>query len=285
MKNIISVQSHVVYGHAGNSSAVFPMQRLGCEVWPIHTVQFSNHTQYPEGWSGSVFPPSDIDTLMDGLDAIGKLPECDAVLTGYLGSESQCDSIIAAVNRVRQTNPSVLYVCDPVMGDVDKGCILPAGVTQRLIDDIMPIADVIVPNQFELTQFTGVDIKTKEDAINACQKALELGPKVVFVKHLHVISKEHFTMILASGEGVFLVQRPYFGFERQPVGVGDLISGIFTALIVNGLSIREAFQHCNAACYGVLKQTYNDGSWELRTVSAQDEIVKPTQYFEMIKLA
>ena len=44
--NILSIQSHVVYGHVGNSAATFPLQRLGFEVWPIHTVQFAHHTGY-----------------------------------------------------------------------------------------------------------------------------------------------------------------------------------------------------------------------------------------------
>jgi pyridoxine kinase len=83
MHGILSIQSHVTYGHAGNSSAIFPMQRMGFEVWPIHTVQFSNHTQYKQGWTGRAFSASDIDELVQGLDNIDALTRCKAILTVY----------------------------------------------------------------------------------------------------------------------------------------------------------------------------------------------------------
>lgn len=83
MKSIISIQSHVVYGHAGNSSVVFPIQRMGLDVWPIHTVQFSNHTQYEQGWAGQTFSSGDIRNLVRGLDNISALKDCGAVLSGY----------------------------------------------------------------------------------------------------------------------------------------------------------------------------------------------------------
>ena len=121
MKSIISIQSHVVYGHAGNSSAVFPMQRMGLDVWPIHTVQFSNHTQYTQGWTGQKFTSDDIRNLMKGLDNIDSLRACGAVLSGYQGSADQCRAVAESVTLVKDRNKNALYVCDPVMGDPDKG--------------------------------------------------------------------------------------------------------------------------------------------------------------------
>lgn len=123
MKSIISIQSHVVYGHAGNSSAVFPMQRMGLEVWPIHTVQFSNHTQYQQGWTGQKFGSDDIRSLMRGLDNIEKLSECGAILSGYQGSADQCRAVAEAVSLVNNRNHSALYVCDPVMGPQIKAVL------------------------------------------------------------------------------------------------------------------------------------------------------------------
>lgn len=284
MKNILSIQSHVVYGHAGNSSAVFPMQRLGCEVWPIHTVQFSNHTQYVEGWKGKAFPASDIDSLIDGLSNLNVLNTCDAILTGYLGSQEQCDSILQTLNRIKTVNPATIYICDPVMGDVNKGCILAPGITKRLVEDIMPIADVIIPNQFELTKFTKIDIHNVEDAVRACKKALKMGPDVVLVKHVHALSDTLFSMMYADSTGCYLIQRPYLSFIKQPVGVGDLISAIFTAKIVNGSSNLIAFKHTAEAVFGILNETNKLKQWELATVKFQSEIFSPTNHFEVQKL-
>ncbi|WP_076543179.1 pyridoxal kinase PdxY [Shewanella sp. UCD-KL21] len=284
MKGVISIQSHVVYGHAGNSSAVFPMQRMGLEVWPIHTVQFSNHTQYQQGWTGRAFSADDINELVAGIGNIGKLADCQAVLSGYQGSAEQCQAVIQTIQKVKEINPKAIYVCDPVMGDPEKGCILADGITEQLIKQVMPQADVIVPNQFELSQFTQMEITNLEQAKAACQKALSLGPDIVLVKHLHSIADETFTMMLATKEGCYISQRPQLEFVKQPVGVGDLISALFTASLVQGLSAVEAFEHATDACYGVLKETAHQRQWELQTIAAQQELVTPSEHFKAVKV-
>ncbi|EID4388646.1 pyridoxal kinase PdxY [Vibrio vulnificus] len=281
MQGILSIQSHVAYGHAGNSSAVFPMQRMGFEVWPIHTVQFSNHTQYQEGWTGRAFSADDISELVRGLNNIGALEKCQAVLTGYQGSAEQCLAVKETVTKVKQANPDALYVCDPVMGAPDKGCIVAPGIAENLLNRLMPMADVIVPNQFELSQFAEMEIHTLDDAIIACQRALAKGPKVVLVKHLYCLSDESFNMLLATQEGTYLAKRPHFEFAKAPVGAGDLISAIFTAGLLKGWTPKQAFQHCHDACYGVLNATYQAGEWELQTIAAQQEFVEPSKHFPL----
>ncbi|WP_394241383.1 pyridoxal kinase PdxY [Vibrio astriarenae] len=284
MGSVISIQSHVVYGHAGNSSAVFPMQRMGLDVWPIYTVQFSNHTQYSEGWTGRGFEASDISNLVRGIDNIGKLKECSAMISGYLGSAEQCHAVAESVEMMKKKNPEALYFCDPVMGDPEKGCIVADGVQEQLISKLMPMADVIVPNQFELTQFTGIEINSVEDAAHACEKALSMGPKAVLVKHLHSLSRESFTMMLATSRACYVLQRPILEFDKQPVGVGDLITGVFCASVVNGVSPSSAFKHANDAAYGVLKLTEELGEWEIQTILAQHEFVEPTYDFPLLKV-
>ena len=133
MKNVISIQSHVVYGAAGNSAAVFPMQRLGLNVWPIHTVQFSNHTQYGS-WTGLPTPIEQISELVQGiarLDGGSVLASCNAVVSGYLGSAEQGAHVLSAVEQVRAANPEMVYLCDPVMGHPAKGCVVPQGAPER----------------------------------------------------------------------------------------------------------------------------------------------------------
>ncbi len=259
MKSILSIQSHVVFGHAGNSSAV-------------------------EGWTGRAFTADDINELVQGVVNIGQLKNCSAVITGYQGSPEQCSAVINTVNRVREANPKALYVCDPVMGAPDKGCIVAPGIAGHLVKEIMPMADVIVPNQFELGQFTNTAIDSLETAVSACRKALTLGPDIVLVKHLHSLSDNQFSMMLATGDDCYLAQRPHLNFEKEPVGVGDLISAVYTANLLSGLTPVEAFTHCHNAVYGVLKKTFDMGSWELQTIAAQDELIQPSASFEAVKL-
>ncbi|ENP8450863.1 pyridoxal kinase PdxY [Vibrio parahaemolyticus] len=285
MKSILSIQSHVVYGHAGNSSAVFPIQRMGIDAWPIHTVQYSNHTQYEQGWKGQKFCSDDVRTLLHGLDNINTLGECGAVLSGYQGSPDQCKAVADVVRSVKESNHNAIYVCDPVMGDPDKGCIVADGVREEITQSLLPISDVIVPNQYELTAMTGLEIHSVYDAVTACKEALKLGPKIVLVKHLHSIDSDMFSMILATPKACYLTQRPNIEFKQQPVGVGDLISAVFTACLMKNMSPTVAFRHTNNAIYGVLDITKGYGTWELQIVNAQYEFVEPSHDFNIVKIA
>src|SRR5437016_10238780 len=101
--NLLSIQSHVAYGHVGNSAAVFALQRLGVEVWPIHTVQFSNHPGYG-AWTGRVFDAAMIRELLDGIAARGVLGQCDGVISGYIGAAEIGATILDSVAEVRAAN-------------------------------------------------------------------------------------------------------------------------------------------------------------------------------------
>ena len=148
-KTVLSIQSHVVYGAAGNSAAVFPMRRLGIDVWPINTVQFSNHTQYGQ-WEGLATPTEQIGALTRGIEAIGALDRCNAILSGYLGTEEQGEQVLDAVRRVKRVNPSAIYMCDPVMGHPAKGCVVPVGVQEHHAKQSAAHADILCPNVLEV---------------------------------------------------------------------------------------------------------------------------------------
>src|SRR5919112_2194302 len=182
--NVLSIQSHVAYGHVGNASAVFPMQRLGVEVWPIHTVQFSNHTGYG-AWRGRVFDGPAIEDLVEGIAERGVLPSCDGVLSGYMGSADIGTAILSAVARVRAANPDALYCCDPVIGDVGRGVFVRPGIAEFMREKAVPSADIITPNQFELEYLSGRTTETLADAKVAVAAVQGLGPEVVLVTSLY----------------------------------------------------------------------------------------------------
>lgn len=283
MKGVISIQSHVVYGHAGNSSAVFPLQRMGLEVWPINTVQFSNHTQYEEGWTGEAHSVDHLSDLIVGLDKIDVLRDCNAVISGYQGSEKQCHVAIELVNAVRERNPTAMYICDPVMGDPSKGCVVAKGIETMLVNGMMPMADVIVPNQYELSKFVEMEIYSVTDAIKACKAALAKGPRIVLVKHLHRLedSKKYFTMMLAYDDKFYISHAPKISPKKPYVGVGDLITAVFTAGLMKGWSAVKAFKHCNEAVYGIVHETYLAQEWELQTIAAQNHLLDPSESFPL----
>lgn len=285
MKNILSIQSHVVYGYAGNKSATFPMQLLGIDVWALNTVQFSNHTQYGK-WTGMVIPKEQIGEIVQGIDNIGELHQCDAVLSGYIGSAEQVEEIIKAFHKVKERNPKAIYLCDPVMGHPDKGCIVADGVKEGLIKTAMAQADIITPNLVELRELSGLAVENFEQAIEAVKVILSKGPKKVLVKHLSRVGKDatKFEMLLANEDGIWHISRPLHDFSKEPVGVGDLTAGLFLANLLNGKSDVEAFEHTANAVNDVMETTHNAGVYELQTIASREWIVKPKSQYKAVKI-
>ncbi len=156
--NILSIQSWVAYGHVGNAAAVFPLQRLGAEVWAINTVQFSNHPGYGQ-WTGQVFSAETIRDLIDGVAARGAFGRCDAVLSGYMGDPAIGREILRAAQLARAANPRALYCCDPVIGD-DGNVYVRSGIAALMADAAVPEADILTPNMFELELLSGLSCRT-----------------------------------------------------------------------------------------------------------------------------
>jgi len=284
--HLLAIQSHVVFGHAGNSAAVFPMQRIGVNVWPLNTVQFSNHTQYGQ-WAGEVLAPAQIPALVEGISNIGELGHCDAVLSGYLGSAEQGRAILAGGARIKAVNPKALYLCDPVMGHAEKGCIVPQEVSEFLLEEAAAQADILCPNQLELDSFCGRRAQSLEDCVSMARGLLERGPQVVLVKHLSYPGRaeDMFEMLLVTRDESWHLRRPLLAFPRQPVGVGDLTSGLFLARVLLGDNWVQAFEYTAAAVHEVLLETQACTRYELQLVRAQDRIAHPRVRFEAQRLA
>ncbi|PHM28567.1 pyridoxal kinase PdxY [Xenorhabdus budapestensis] len=291
MKNILSIQSHVVFGHAGNSASVFPMCRMGVNVWPLNTVQFSNHTQYPQ-WRGCVMPPEHLAEIVQGIGEINKLACCNAVLSGYIGSAEQGNYILDIVKQVKQANPEAWYFCDPVMGHPEKGCIVAPGVAEFLTEKALPVSDIIAPNLLELETLTMREIKDVEQAISAARLLCEKGPKIVLVKHLSRAGyrKDNFEMLLVTKENSWHISRPLIDTgKHQPVGIGDLTSGLFLVNLLKSPSLtnsalQAALEHVTAGVYEVMLETQKRGEFELQLVAAQDKMVTPIHKFSAVQI-
>ncbi|MBI1203793.1 MAG: pyridoxal kinase PdxY [Rhodopseudomonas sp.] len=277
--NLMSIQSHVVYGHVGNAAAVFPLQRIGVEVWPIHTVQFSNHTGYGE-WTGEVFAPKLIRDLVAGVEARGVLSECDGVLSGYMGSAETAAAILDSVATVRRCNPSVRYCCDPVIGDVHTGVFVRDGIPEFIRDKAVPAADIVTPNQFELDFLTGRKTVTLNDALLAVEALQKSGPRTVLVTSLHSdeTPADSIDMLACDDDGQYLLRTPKL--ELVASGAGDAMAALFLAHYLREGNAGAALAKAGSAIYGVLAKTAEIGAAEIQFVTAQDEIVNPSRPFE-----
>jgi len=276
--NILSIQSHVAYGHVGNASAVFPMQRLGVEVWPIHTVQFSNHTGYG-AWTGRVFDAPMIEELVEGIAARGVLGVCDGVLSGYMGSADIGNAILSTVAKVRAANPGALYCCDPVIGDAGRGVFVRPGIPEFMRDQAIPAADIVTPNQFELDILSGMASDTLAGAKASVAAVQRLGPRVVLVTSLHTHETPQDAIDLLAGEGgrFWRVRTPKLPLSVN--GAGDAIAALFFVHYARTRSAATALGEAAASVYGLLKRTAEAGSREIVMVAAQDEFVSPSMRF------
>ena len=279
LMNILSIQSHVAYGHVGNAAAVFPLQRLGVEVWPVHTVQFSNHTGYGE-WRGQVFEASLIRDVVQGIQERGVLTRCDGVLSGYMGSADTGTAILDAVDRVKAANPKARYCCDPVIGDVGRGIFVRPGIPEFMRERAVPAADVVTPNQFELESLSGLTSRTIEEAVRACGAIHAMGPSSVLVTSLHVedTPADMIDMFASGPDGRFRVRTPLLDISVN--GAGDAVAALFFAHYLFSGSTADSLSRSVSSIYGLLKRTANAGSREILLVEAQQEFIKPGRIFQ-----
>jgi pyridoxine kinase len=276
--NILSIQSWVAYGHVGNASAAFPLQRLGAEVWAVNTVQFSNHTGYGE-WTGDVFTGQQIARIIDGVAARGALARCDAVLSGYMGDAGIGTAILDAVRRVKATNPAAWYCCDPVMGDDDRQVYVRPGIPELIRDQALALADIATPNLFELRLLTGLPCDTLAGVKQAVAALQARGPRCVLVTSLRSeqTPADAMDMLAAEGGQFHLLRTPLLDLNIN--GAGDAIAALFLFHRLQGGHAATALEQAGSAIFGLLRRTAEAGSREILTVAAQDEFVRPTRRF------
>jgi len=281
--NLLSIQSHVAYGHVGNAAAVFPLQRTGVEVWPVHTVQFSNHTGYGD-WRGEVFDARLIREVVAGIEQRGVLSECDGVLSGYMGGADIAAAILDCAATVKRANPAALYCCDPVIGDVGRGVFVREGIPEFMKAKAVPAADIITPNQFELNYLSGGDSATLEAARAAVGAVHELGPRAILVTslHTHETPADAIDLLASDASGCFRLRTPKLPLMVN--GAGDAIAALFFAQYLRSRRIDHALAQAASSIFGVLAKTAAAGAREIQLVAAQDEIVNPSRVFQPEKV-
>ena len=281
--NILSIQSSVAYGHAGNSAAVFPLQRLGISVWPVLTVHFSNNTSYGDT-RGPLLRAQDIADVVTGIEERGVLASCDAVLSGYQGGEDVGAVILDAVRKVKSHNPDAVYCCDPVMGDVGRGMFVLPGIPELIRDEVVPQADVVTPNHFELDYLTGRETHTIEEVLAAADQLRSFGPRVVLVTSVLRDDAEADTMemVAVNDDGAWSVSTPRLPIT--PTGGGDVTAALFLAHLLRTADPTQALARTASSVFGILERTVASGERELQIVAAQDGIADPPMQFEVVRL-
>jgi len=281
--NLISIQSHVAYGHVGNSAAVFALQRLGCEVWPVHTVQFSNHTGYGT-WKGEVFAAARIGEVIDGIADLGVLRACDGVLSGYIGAVETGEAIVAAVGKVKAANPHASYCCDPVIGNRARGEFVRAGIAEFMRERALPAAGVVTPNHFELDRLVERETRDLAAILSAVDDIHACGPRAVLVTSVlsDATPADSLDVIASDGSARYLVRTPLLATPAN--GAGDLIAALFFLHCLRSGSVADALAAATSSVFGLLRRTRDAGASETILVAAQDELTAPSETFAPVRI-
>lgn len=283
MHNVLSIQSAVAYGHAGNSSAVFPLQRAGINVWPVYTVNFSNHTGYGS-WRGPMIPAEDVAEVVRGIDDRGALARVDALLAGYQGSAEVGRVILEAAALVKERNPAALFCADPVMGDVGRGFFARPGIPEFMRDHVVAAADIMTPNLFELEYLTDRTTESLPEVLDAAHALQARGPGIVLVTSVvgSDMPSDVMRMVAVGADDAWVVETPVL--DRTFVGSGDLTTAMFLAHWLTTKDLGATLGATASIVYSILEETTRSGDPELSLVAAQENIVAPTHRFEATRL-
>lgn len=281
---ILSIQSWVSHGHAGNAAAVFPLQRLGAEVIAVHTVLFSNHTGYG-AWRGQVVDAGLVRDVVAGVDERGSLSDTDALLTGYMGDAAIGEAVLEAHGRLVRANPKAIWCCDPVIGDVGRGVFVRAGIPEFFRDRCVPAADILTPNHFELDWLTGSETRTLAALCEAARALMVRGPKRVLVTSLHVedTPEDAIDVLALDAAAAYRLRVPKLPIVGR--GTGDVIAALFLVHTLAGLPLAECLARAVSSLHGVLAATVAAGREEMALIAAQDQLVAPSRLFTPERLA
>ena len=279
--NVISIQSQVAYGHVGNSAAMFPLQMHGIDVIAVPTTLLSNRPGYPTV-RGRLLDAQLVADLLLGIEERGAVDTCTMILSGYLGSPETAAVVADFVIRAKARNPALLYCCDPVLGDRDRGLFVHADIPALVRDRLCPLADIITPNHFEFEILRGASATTTGQLIARAQMLLARGPSTVVITSAELSDTpdgEIKTVAVERSQG-WRVRTPKLPIS--PSGTGDLFAALFAAARVQGNATPQALGHAASAVYAVLERTAAAGTEEMRIVESAEHLVHPTRRFDAV---
>ena len=276
---VLSLQSHVVHGYVGNKSAVFPLQLLGFDVDIVNTVQFSNHTGYAS-FTGEKLDGDQLCNLMDGLDANDLMSSYTHLLTGYAGTKSFVEAIVKVATRLKSKNPDLVYVCDPVLGDNNK-LYVPKELVKVYSEDVVPLANVLLPNQFEAELLSGIKIECEKDALKVCETLHDRGPSIIVITSLSLKDDDddddnegEILMLLSHREKdsrhAYIVRVPRL--DSYFTGTGDLTAALMLGYLGKGFTSNRALEMTASSVHAVLRRTCNYEARMAKKAKASGEI-------------
>ena len=274
---IVTIQSHVAYGHVGNDAAIYPLQASGFEVVDVPTTLLSNHPGFPT-MRGEFVQPALIDDLLHGLRERSMPEFATGIISGYLGDPGTADAVASFVRDAKARNSGIRYLCDPVIGDAGGIYVDPA-LPAAFRDTLVPLADAITPNQFEFDLLTGTNARTAADIVTAARTLTTAGVGVVVATgcELEETPAGQLDIIAVTAERAWRVRAPKFDFT--PVGTGDVYTALFAANWFRDGDVASAISHAASGVHEVLTVTFDANVQDMRLIAATQRMLNPTVDF------
>lgn len=261
MARVLTISSQVVRGHVGNSAAVFALQRLGHDVWPLPSVVLSNHPGHAHV-AGTRIAPDSLEAMLAALDGNGWIGEIDAILTGYLPTAAHASFAARAIKQIRRAGRNPVVLVDPVLGDDPGGLYIEEVAAEAVKGLLIPLADILTPNRFELAWLSGAEVKDADQAAKAAQC---LGAGQVLATSIPSETGQSLLNVLWQPSGTSLAGAPLL--PSVPHGTGDLLAALYLAHVLHGKPPADAMRRAVAGVAAAIEASA--GADELRLVASQ----------------
>lgn len=260
--DVVSIQSQVVYGQVGNTVAVPALQAMGLRVAAVPTVVLSNTPHHPTLHGGAI-PEDWFRGYLDDLVARDCLRRLRAVVVGYLGGPLQAEILARWLEQRLQVDPRIKVLIDPVIGDEDVGVYVDPGMVDAYRRHLLPLADGLVPNAFEIGQLTGLPVDDL-DQVAAAARAL-MGGRTRWVVATSAAPagwpEGCMRVAVVTPDAVDTID--HRRLATTPKGTGDLFSATLAAHRLAGVEVVDAARRACDRVLQVLEASLAAGSAEM----------------------
>lgn len=275
---VIVISSHVVRGSVGNRAAVFALEVLGHDVWAVPTITLPWHPGH--GKATRIIASGDrFSALMDDLAAAPWISQVGGILSGYLGDPSQVPAIARLVNRIKAENDDVIYACDPVIGDAN-GLYVNKLTAAAIRDQLLPIADLITPNRFELAWLADLPPFSSNEGILRAADAL--GCPLTLITSAFSLMRNATGNILLSPKSAMLAEHTLV--DHPPNGSGDLTAALLLGGILQNSPLDKVLQKTTSSVFEILARAHQRSADELMLETDTNSLTRPMAMVQMRNL-
>lgn len=258
----IIIHSKVAYGYVGSNMTSLVLQLAGQDVVSIPTIILSNRYGLPTV-GGGIIPSGTFKDILEGILKLNILDEVSSVVTGYIGSAELIEATAEFIRKIRNTHPEIIYLCDPVMGDVSSGLYVNDDVPSAIVEHLLPLADFLTPNQFEMQTIIGKRIVSYKGAIECIQKEDKFKNKGLIITGCRFENTQTNTLniLLAENANYMLLDVEYVPID--PPGTGELFAAhVHRLMLKKGFSLTDAARESSLIVKRVLQRLRFDGGKE-----------------------